>query len=74
MRIKPLLAGLDAVTPLSILLYGSQHCVIVRMLCDIGAVFCVHNGAMSINNKHGAAETAIERTAFNQHAIIFTEF
>lgn len=73
LRVKPPQEGLDAATPSLALLYGSQHRVIVRMLCNIGAVLCVHNSALSINDEHGAAEAAIERTAFDQHAVVFTE-
>ena len=52
---------------------SGQYGVVVWMFCDFAAVFGIANCAGSIDDKHSAAQAAIQRAAFDQHSIVFAE-
>ena len=52
----------------------SQNSVVIRVFGDFTAVFGVANSTGAIDDEHGAAEAAIERTTLDQDSVVFAEF
>lgn len=52
----------------------SQYSVVIWVFGDFTAVFGVANSTGAIDDEHGAAEAAIERTTLDQDSVVFAEF
>lgn len=52
----------------------SQNSVVIWVFGDFTAVFGVANSTGAIDDEHGAAEAAIERTTLDQDSVVFAEF
>ncbi len=52
---------------------GGQHLIVVGMIGDLPHVFHMLDFVPAINHEYGAAQTPIQRTAFDQYTVVFAE-